>query len=136
MAEAAYQQLEAQPLHTTWHALKGRVAARVPILSWLSTYEGKYLMVDLTAGVSLGTMCLAQTLAHATIATTDPIQGLHESSWCRLSFRKQFEDKLRRYVVCVPLLRTVPHGYFSLFRNTAGLSLAKRFMCADRVKFA
>ncbi|CAK9056606.1 unnamed protein product [Durusdinium trenchii] len=75
MAEAAYQQLEAQPLHTTWHALKGRVAARVPILSWLSTYEGKYLMVDLTAGVSLGTMCLAQTLAHATIATTDPIQG-------------------------------------------------------------
>ena len=38
-------------------------------------YEARFLVADVTAGVTLGTMCLAQTLAHATIATTDPIQG-------------------------------------------------------------
>lgn len=52
-----------------------RLMARVPIISWLSTYQAKYFLTDLSAGVSLGTMCLAQTMAHATIATTEPIQG-------------------------------------------------------------
>lgn len=54
-----------------------RLMARVPIISWLSTYKAKYFLTDLSAGVSLGTMCLAQTMAHATIATTEPIQGPH-----------------------------------------------------------
>ncbi|CAJ1454625.1 unnamed protein product [Effrenium voratum] len=57
---------------STWKALLQR---RVPPLSWLPAYEMKYFLTDVTAGITLGTMCLAQTLAHATIATTEPIQG-------------------------------------------------------------
>lgn len=55
-----------------YEALHGRVP---PIFRWLGRYEARFLLADVTAGVTLGTMCLAQTLAHAVIATTDPIQG-------------------------------------------------------------
>lgn len=82
MAEAHYVKLEAQSFPLT---------ARVPIISWLSSYEAKYFLTDLTAGVSLGTMCLAQTMAHATIATTEPIQGEKSFVGSRnLSFKKVF----------------------------------------------
>lgn len=68
MADAQYEKLGSEKRCP-------RLQARVPIISWLSTYDMKYFITDLTAGVSLGTMCLAQTMAHATIATTEPIQG-------------------------------------------------------------
>ena len=68
MADAQYEKLGSEKRCP-------RLQARVPIIYWLSTYDMKYFITDLTAGVSLGTMCLAQTMAHATIATTEPIQG-------------------------------------------------------------
>ena len=53
------------------------LAGRIPILSWMPNYKTSFFLPDITAGITLGTMCLAQTLAHATIATTSPIQGPH-----------------------------------------------------------
>lgn len=49
---------------------------KVPILRWLPAYNVKEnLVADITGGITIGMMCLAQTLAHAAIATTKPIQG-------------------------------------------------------------
>ncbi|CAE7758038.1 SULTR4 [Symbiodinium sp. CCMP2456] len=58
----------------TWREV---LLARLPILSWLPSYDKSFFLPDVTGGLTLGTMCLAQTLAHATIATTNPIQGPH-----------------------------------------------------------
>lgn len=54
----------------------GWLRDRVPILRWLPAYNfGEKLKTDVTGGITIGMMCLAQTLAHAAIATTKPIQG-------------------------------------------------------------
>jgi len=60
--------------------LCGEVASichrRVPMLHWLPTYNFKEdLLSDIIGGATIGMVCLAQTLAHAAIATTKPIQG-------------------------------------------------------------
>jgi len=51
------------------------VKRRIPILRWLPEYELQDLTVDVSGGITLGLMCLAQTLAQAAIATTLPISG-------------------------------------------------------------
>eukprot|EP00929_Paragymnodinium_shiwhaense_P085881 TRINITY_DN46345_c0_g1_i1.p1 TRINITY_DN46345_c0_g1~~TRINITY_DN46345_c0_g1_i1.p1 ORF type:complete len:725 (+),score=108.15 TRINITY_DN46345_c0_g1_i1:158-2332(+) len=49
---------------------------RVPILTWLPHYDVRSnLFPDVVAGVTLGLICIVQTLAHASIATTEVIQG-------------------------------------------------------------
>eukprot|EP00927_Polykrikos_kofoidii_P065167 TRINITY_DN60956_c0_g1_i1.p1 TRINITY_DN60956_c0_g1~~TRINITY_DN60956_c0_g1_i1.p1 ORF type:complete len:741 (+),score=105.94 TRINITY_DN60956_c0_g1_i1:80-2224(+) len=52
------------------------VVKRVPVFQWLPTYNVREdLFGDIMGGMTIGTVCLAQTLAHAAIATTKPIQG-------------------------------------------------------------
>jgi len=54
-----------------WH-----VQGFVPILKWLPAYDVREcLFTDMVGGMTIGMVCLAQTLAHAAIATTLPIQG-------------------------------------------------------------
>eukprot|EP00928_Gymnodinium_smaydae_P055761 TRINITY_DN3923_c0_g4_i1.p1 TRINITY_DN3923_c0_g4~~TRINITY_DN3923_c0_g4_i1.p1 ORF type:complete len:666 (-),score=87.82 TRINITY_DN3923_c0_g4_i1:63-2060(-) len=51
------------------------VKSHLPILEWGPKYKLAYLAKDVTIGVTLGLMCLSQTLAQAAIATTLPISG-------------------------------------------------------------
>ena len=46
-----------------------------PFVQLLSTYKSSFIISDLVGGMTIGLVCLAQTLAHAAIATTKPIQG-------------------------------------------------------------
>jgi len=49
---------------------------RIPVLQWLPIYDvHENLASDIIGGVTIGMVCLAQTLAHAAIATTENIQG-------------------------------------------------------------
>lgn len=50
-------------------------ATRFPFVDWVSSYRKSYVLSDLVGGTTIGMVCLAQTLAHAAIATTKPIQG-------------------------------------------------------------
>eukprot|EP00931_Biecheleriopsis_adriatica_P089052 TRINITY_DN63249_c0_g1_i1.p1 TRINITY_DN63249_c0_g1~~TRINITY_DN63249_c0_g1_i1.p1 ORF type:complete len:657 (-),score=119.98 TRINITY_DN63249_c0_g1_i1:73-2043(-) len=52
-----------------------KVRGFLPILKWLPEYKAEYFITDASAGVTLGLMCLSQTLAQAAIATTLPISG-------------------------------------------------------------
>eukprot|EP00929_Paragymnodinium_shiwhaense_P105828 TRINITY_DN70896_c0_g2_i1.p1 TRINITY_DN70896_c0_g2~~TRINITY_DN70896_c0_g2_i1.p1 ORF type:complete len:683 (+),score=112.68 TRINITY_DN70896_c0_g2_i1:51-2099(+) len=55
---------------------KGSFLVRhLPILQWLPEYKAEYLLPDVSGGVTMGLMCLSQTLAQAAIATTLPISG-------------------------------------------------------------
>jgi len=61
-------------------ALQGRAMhwakVRLPILKWLPSYSvSKSLQGDFVGGLTIGMVALAQTLAHASIATTNSIQG-------------------------------------------------------------
>lgn len=50
--------------------------ARLPIMKWLPSYSiSKSLQGDAVGGITIGMVALAQTLAHASIATTNSIQG-------------------------------------------------------------
>lgn len=54
----------------------GKVKATIPLFDWLPKYSLRDdLLSDVTGGTGVGLVCLAQTLAHAAIATTLPIQG-------------------------------------------------------------
>lgn len=53
-----------------------KIQSIVPIFKWLPKYSIKEdLFPDISGGTGVGLVCLAQTLAHAAIATTSPIQG-------------------------------------------------------------
>lgn len=76
-----WPQRDADPLvHNKGKALHGRARkwaqARLPILKWLPSYNvSKSFQGDAVGGVTIGMVALAQTLAHAAIATTNSIQG-------------------------------------------------------------
>jgi len=53
----------------------GIIARHVPILQWLPEYQMEWLSMDVVCGVTLGLMCVAQTLAQAMIAGVKPIAG-------------------------------------------------------------
>jgi len=53
-----------------------RALASIPILDWLPRYDVQgCLFNDVVAGVTLALICVVQTLAHASIANTEVIQG-------------------------------------------------------------
>lgn len=53
----------------------GCLARHVPIMTWLPQYEFEWLQMDVACGITLGLMCLSQTLAQAAIAGVTPISG-------------------------------------------------------------
>lgn len=53
----------------------GCLARHVPIITWLPKYKLECLQKDVACGLTLGLMCLSQTLAQAAIATVLPISG-------------------------------------------------------------
>ncbi|CAE8600438.1 unnamed protein product, partial [Polarella glacialis] len=54
----------------------GWLQKKIPILRWLPNYDiQENLVSDMLGGTTIGMVCLAQTLAHAAIATTENIQG-------------------------------------------------------------
>jgi len=53
----------------------GCLARHVPILTWLPQYKMEWLQMDVACGITLGLMCLSQTLAQAAIAGVTPISG-------------------------------------------------------------
>jgi len=78
MGEVGYVKMEEPPKDRLAPLKKmGRkIQSTVPILKWLPNYNIKEdLFPDMTGGTGVGLVCLAQTLAHAAIATTLPIQG-------------------------------------------------------------
>lgn len=64
---------------STWHKYykqaRSQAESLLPPLKWLQSYEASWLFSDAIGGLTIGMVCLAQTLAHASIATTEPIQG-------------------------------------------------------------
>lgn len=57
-------------------AVKTGLQRRLPFLQWLPSYNwSEDLFCDVMGGTTIGMVCLAQTLAHAAIATTHDIQG-------------------------------------------------------------
>lgn len=79
-----YQRLEDETPHpprtsketSCCQATKSCFAKRIPALQWLPVYNARENLVsDIIGGVTIGMVCLAQTLAHAAIATTENIQG-------------------------------------------------------------
>jgi len=49
---------------------------RIPILEWLPNYDAKAnLRGDINGGIVIGVVLVCQTMAHAAIATTSPVQG-------------------------------------------------------------
>lgn len=49
----------------------------IPILDWFPTYKRKYLLGDLSAGVTVGIMLIPQGMAYAMIAGLPPVYGLY-----------------------------------------------------------
>jgi len=59
-----------------FQGIKSCFLRRLPVLQWLPVYDVREdLVSDIIGGVTIGMVCLAQTLAHAAIATTENIQG-------------------------------------------------------------
>mmetsp|Transcript_20584 Transcript_20584/g.45039 ORF Transcript_20584/g.45039 Transcript_20584/m.45039 type:complete len:735 (-) Transcript_20584:295-2499(-) len=59
-----------------WHDTKHYGRQRMPFLDWIPGYSFKEsLLSDIIGGTTIGMVCMAQTLAHAAIASTKPIQG-------------------------------------------------------------
>jgi len=53
-----------------------RVASVITVLQWLPSYNWREnFFYDVVGGTTIALICLVQTLAHASIATTDVIQG-------------------------------------------------------------
>eukprot|EP00403_Amphidinium_massartii_P026265 CAMPEP_0178385150 /NCGR_PEP_ID=MMETSP0689_2-20121128/7886_1 /TAXON_ID=160604 /ORGANISM="Amphidinium massartii, Strain CS-259" /LENGTH=658 /DNA_ID=CAMNT_0020005427 /DNA_START=114 /DNA_END=2087 /DNA_ORIENTATION=+ len=77
--EIAYQELGDSDLgrgSVLPRSLTGKLKERIPALKWLPSYDVKeHLVSDIIGGTTIGMVCLAQTLAHAAIATTETIQG-------------------------------------------------------------
>jgi len=58
------------------HRVADQVKAYIPVFAWLPGYNVKEsFQGDIISGITIGMICLAQTLAHAAIATTNAIQG-------------------------------------------------------------
>jgi len=53
---------------------------KVPIIQWLPHYNGRWILPDFIAGLTVGVMMVPQALAYAKIATIDGQFGLY-SSW-------------------------------------------------------
>lgn len=49
----------------------------LPFLSWIGSYDRKWLQGDLTAGITLGVMLVPQGMAYAMIVGMPPIYGLY-----------------------------------------------------------
>lgn len=49
----------------------------LPILSWIGSYDRKWLQGDLVAGITLGVMLVPQGMAYAMIVGMPPIHGLY-----------------------------------------------------------
>jgi high affinity sulfate transporter 1 len=73
---AANDPLVPNKLRSVQSRTKQWAQARLPILTWLPSYSiSKSLQGDAVGGITIGMVALAQTLAHASIATTNSIQG-------------------------------------------------------------
>lgn len=56
-----------------------RLAAALPIVSWIRTYGRADLRGDLVAGLTVGVMLIPQSMAYALLAGVPPIYGLYAS---------------------------------------------------------
>jgi len=73
-----YQRLEEKPKTSAEMAAVAYdwVADRIPVIGWLPKYDFRNnFFYDFTGGTTIALICLVQTLAHASIATTKVIQG-------------------------------------------------------------
>uniref|UniRef100_A0A182ITK8 SLC26A/SulP transporter domain-containing protein n=1 Tax=Anopheles atroparvus TaxID=41427 RepID=A0A182ITK8_ANOAO len=52
---------------------------RLPILQWLPSYNLRYLVEDIVAGISVGLTVIPQGIAYAVIANLDPQYGLYSA---------------------------------------------------------
>ena len=68
---AVGQASEKQPLR--------KMAAYLPILNWLPTYNRAWLRPDLVAGVTLAAFTIPESMAYADLAGLPPQYGLYAS---------------------------------------------------------
>lgn len=67
---------QAEAGESCWDNGRSCFLSHVPIIKWLPRYDFKNnLFHDLSGGSTIALICLVQTLAHASIATTSVIQG-------------------------------------------------------------
>jgi len=91
---------------------------RFPPFAWAHHYDFRnYLAGDLTGGITIGLICLAQTLAHAYIATTNDIQGPYTAFMPTLVYA---------------LLGTSPHASVSSGAMAAILIADQLRFCPDK----
>src|SRR6476660_7816659 len=50
---------------------------RLPVFSWLSTYDRRFLRGDVIAGLTVWAVLIPEALAYATIAGVSPVVGLY-----------------------------------------------------------
>ncbi len=58
----------------------------LPILTWLPTYERRWIKDDLLAGLGLTALLVPQGMAYAQLAGLPPITGLYTSTMCLVAY--------------------------------------------------
>ena len=58
----------------------------LPILTWLPTYERRWIKDDLLAGLGLTALLVPQGMAYAQLAGLPPITGLYTSIMCLVAY--------------------------------------------------
>ena len=78
---------------------------RVPITGWLKNYDfAEDFTQDLIAGLSVGCLVVPQSMAHATIAGVNPVNGLYTAFVpCMVRVAAMVKCPTKRGLLCAPV---------------------------------